>query len=62
MLAPWNQPVRRGGHVLERLRKTAGASEPAAVDIDAPSVPNGAGTLAAFVPTPTRQLEVVVPA
>ncbi|MDQ1536813.1 MAG: hypothetical protein QOE58_1206 [Actinomycetota bacterium] len=53
---------RRGGGVLERLRKTAGASETAVGDPDAPSVPDRAEHRLLVVPPDPAQLEVVVPA
>jgi len=53
---------RGGGGVLERLRKTAGASEAAVGDLDAPSEPDGAEhRLLVVTPDPAR-LDVVVPA
>src|SRR5450631_721664 len=53
---------RRGGGVLERLRKTEGASEAAMGDLDAPSEPDGAEHRLLVVAPDPAQLEVVVPA
>src|ERR1035438_4203171 len=53
---------RRGGGVLEGFRKTAGASEAAMGDLDAPSEPDEAEHRLLVIPPDPAHLQVMAPA